>query len=128
MADINLSDYKALYLQTARKYVTDIQSGLAVLDSDLANKDAIESIYISTHSLKSQSQVMTYVQTGALSGEIEALFRAVREGKVTITAEIVTQLKQAAASLAASLDSIEKDSKESDLAQAADAIHKIVSP
>ncbi len=124
MANVNLSDYKNLYLQTARKYIGDINACVIALESDKTKKDSIETMYISAHSLKSQSQIMTYTQTGALSGTIEALFRLVREGKQQLTDEIIKQLKETAAQISASVDSIERENKELDLTQSIDAMKK----
>lgn len=117
MTAVDLSSYKNLYLQTARKYISDMETALSALQSDKSNKEAIETMYISSHSLKSQSQIMTYVQTGGLSGTIEFLFRDIREGKQQITDETVTRLQDALKKIAASVEAIDRENKESDLAQ-----------
>lgn len=117
MTDVNLSDYKSLYLQTARKYITDLNTALTALQSDPSKKEAIETVYISAHSLKSQSQIMTYVKTGALSGTIEALFRTIHEGTKQLSIDMISQSKEAVAQISASVDSIEKENKELDLTQ-----------
>lgn len=117
MANVNLSDYKNLYLQTARKYITDLDSALTVLLSDTTKKEAIETAYISAHSLKSQSQIMTYVQTGALSGTIEALFRTIHDGKQQLSPEMIKKSLEAVAQIRTSVDLIEKENKELDLTQ-----------
>ncbi len=117
MGNVDLSDYKPLYIQTARKYIGDMNTALVQLEMDKTQKEAIETMYISGHSLKSQSQMMTYTQTGALSGTIELLFRTVREEKQPLTDEMITTLKETVAQLSASVDSIEKENKELDLAQ-----------
>lgn len=109
MANVDLSDYKTLYLQTARKYIGDMNGALLQLETDPTKPEAIETMYISGHSLKSQSQIMTYTNTSALSGTIETLFRAVREGKQTLTPEILATLKDTLTKLLASVDSIEKE-------------------
>ena len=122
MTDINLSDYKNLYLQTARKYIADLQASLTALETDTTKKEAIETVYISAHSLKSQSQIMTYVKTGALSGTIEALFRTVHEGTKQLNTDMLGKSKEAVAQIAASVDSIEKENKELDLTQYIEAM------
>lgn len=122
MTDVNLSDYKNLYLQTARKYIADLQASLTALETDTTKKEAIETVYISAHSLKSQSQIMTYVKTGALSGTIEALFRTVHEGTKQLNTDMLGKSKEAVAQIAASVDSIEKENKELDLTQYIEAM------
>lgn len=115
MTDVNLSDYKNLYLQTARKYIADLNTSLTALEADTTKKEAIETVYISAHSLKSQSQIMTYVKTGALSGTIETLFRSIHEGTKQLNTDMITKSKEAVSQIAASVDSIEKENKELDL-------------
>jgi two-component system chemotaxis sensor kinase CheA len=122
MTDVNLSDYKNLYLQTARKYIADLQTSLTALETDTTKKEAVETVYISAHSLKSQSQIMTYVKTGALSGTIEALFRTVHEGTKQLNTDMLGKSKEAVAQIAASVDSIEKENKELDLTQYIEAM------
>jgi two-component system chemotaxis sensor kinase CheA len=106
-----------LYLQTARKYIADLQTSLTALETDTTKKEAVETVYISAHSLKSQSQIMTYVKTGALSGTIEALFRTIHDGTKQLNTDMLKKCKEAVAQIAASVDSIEKENKELDLTQ-----------
>ena len=126
MANVDLSDYKTLYIQTARKYIGDMNTAVVQLGMDMTKKEAIESMYISGHSLKSQSQIMTYVQTGALSGTIEMLFKLVREGKQPLTTDIMVELKETLVKLEASVNSIEQDNKELDLAQSIEAVKQFI--
>ena len=126
MANVDLSTYKSLYIETARKYIGDMNTALVQLGTDKTKKEAIESMHISSHSLKSQSQIMTYVKTGALSGSIEALFRNIREGKIQLTEDMLNQLKEAVSLLSASVDSIEKENAELDVTQATEEIKKFV--
>lgn len=126
MVNVDLSDYKNLYIQTARKYIGDMNTAIVLLEIDKTKKEAIESMHISGHSLKSQSQIMTYTQTGALSGTIESLFRMVREGKQPLTDDMITKIKEALVRLSASVDSIEKENKELDLTQSIDQMKQFI--
>ena len=115
MTSVDLSAYKDLYLQTGRQYISDMNTALTALQSDKTNKEALDTMHISAHSLKSQSQIMTYAKTGALSGTIEFLFRDIKEGKQQVTDETLTHLKDALQKISASLDAIEKTNTENDL-------------
>ncbi len=117
MANVDLSSYKNLYIQTSRKYLLDMKNALDMLKSDKAKLEAINSMYISAHSLKSQSQIMTYATTGALCGTIEFLFRDIREGKIKITDETVLHLTNALQKLSDSINTIETSNHELDLTQ-----------
>lgn len=117
MANVDLSSYKNLYIQTSRKYLLDMKNALDMLKSDKAKLEAINSMYISAHSLKSQSQIMSYATTGALSGTIEFLFRDIHEGKIQITDETVLHLTNALQKLTDSINTIETSNHELDLTQ-----------
>jgi chemotaxis protein histidine kinase CheA len=71
MGKTNLSDYKNIYLQTAREYIANMSSSCLKLSTNSQDKETINVILISSHSLKSQSQVMGFMNITALSGAIE---------------------------------------------------------
>ena len=71
MAQINLSDYKNLYLQTAKDYMNNISLACSKLSSNLADNEAINTIHIGSHSLKSQSQVMGFTDIADLCLSLE---------------------------------------------------------
>lgn len=71
MATADLSNYKTLYLQTAKEYVVSLSAGCDKLISDPQDKDAVNQIHIASHSLKSQSQVMEFMDIANLCVGIE---------------------------------------------------------
>lgn len=71
MAKTNLSDYKNLYLQTAKEYLDKMSVSLNRLSNDVSDKKALNNLHISSHSLKSQSQVMGFTDIASVSAMIE---------------------------------------------------------
>lgn len=71
MSQINLASYKNIYLQTAKEYVENITKSFEKLNKNSKDVKAIEVLHISSHSLKSQSQVMGYNDIAKLSKSLE---------------------------------------------------------
>lgn len=115
MTDIDLSSYKALYLQTARQYVSDIRQAVEALKLNPSDDSAITKIYISAHSLKSQSIMMGFTQIGQVCMLIEAKFKPLREQQSTVSPAIIAALNDTVTVATVTMDSIEKDNKEQDL-------------
>lgn len=115
MTQIDLSAYKELYVKTAREYITKMRDSLPRLKNQPDSKEIIETIFISAHSVKGQSQVMGYQQTGSLSSMIEMTYRAAKEGQKTITPTIIESTASAIDWLDKSVNSIESEGKEIEL-------------
>src|SRR5258708_22301852 len=86
--DENLSEYKALYLQTGREYLQSLNTFLLQLEKAPKNKEAIAEIFRSAHSLKGQSAAMGYISTGFLCHAIEDVFYEVKEDRLDVSPEL----------------------------------------
>lgn len=111
----DLSSFKNLFLKTAHEYLENLKTGFAALSSDPSNKEIIGEVYISAHSLKSQSWAMGYTQTAALCSIIEMTLREIKEGKKIISKDLLTSLLTALEPLERSIDNIEHENTEIDL-------------
>ncbi len=108
MAPIDLGSYKSIYLKTAREYVDSLLVGCNKLVSDSQNKDAVNQVHISSHSLKSQSQVMGFANIAAISANIEKISNDILNGVVQIDNEFLVFLKNSVDELNLKLAQIEK--------------------
>ena len=115
MSKVNISDYKDLYLKTAKEYADSLSKSCIELAKDMSNKDAINNLHISSHSLRSQSQVMGYNNMSNIAGAIEKIASAVLEGRNKINNDLINVLKEAVEALSLCLSQIEKGNKENDL-------------
>ena len=52
MAQVNLADYKNLYLQTAKEYIDKISLSLNQLSNNSSDKEALNNLHVASHSLK----------------------------------------------------------------------------
>ncbi len=71
MAQVNLADYKNLYLHTAREYIDRISVCLDELVKNALDKEALNNLHIASHSLRSQSQVMGFENVAGICLGIE---------------------------------------------------------
>jgi len=114
MSMIDLSAYKKLYVQTAGQYCESILKSCHKLLQNPKDKNALQNIYISAHSIRSQSQVMGYCQTEQLSGMIEKVAKNfLGEGKA-IPKDLINVTAEAVKAIIASLKNIEAINQERD--------------
>ncbi|MGI8419819.1 MAG: Hpt domain-containing protein [Candidatus Levyibacteriota bacterium] len=118
--------YKALYLQTAREYIKELQDNTSVLIVTPENISALESVHRAAHSLATQSTIMEYNQIGAVSAVMEKLFKQSMVGKTLFTREILQSLLDTAQTMSQDLEAIDKDNKENDLSQDATKLQTLV--
>lgn len=115
MNNFDFSPYKGLYLKTAREYIVKIQQSIDDLTKNPDNQDAIMALYISAHSLGSQSTLTKFISIESVCVVIEHIFQKIKGGKLKISDELLEALKNALTGLTKCLDSIDKEDKEIDL-------------
>ncbi|MEK6861402.1 MAG: hypothetical protein AABY07_05505 [Nanoarchaeota archaeon] len=115
MSSVNLSDYKKIYLETAKEYIDNLYRSCKELENNPTNKEALRELHISAHSLRSQSQVMNYTNISNLTGTIERIARGLLDGTYNIDNRFTSFLEKAITELNLSLTDIEKADKERDL-------------
>jgi len=125
MDKIDLLSFKGLYLETAREYIDKIEASIEVLLKQPENPDAIMNIYISAHSLGSQSTLTNYKNMEGVCGVIEHIFLKVKEGNLKISEDLLTALKDSTIGLTNCVDSIDKENKEIDLSGIKTQLEKV---
>lgn len=99
MAQVNLGDYKGLYLETAKEYLDKMLVSLDQLSNDALNKEALNNLHIASHSLKSQSQVMNYESVVKICLDIENISSNALQGVVQLNNEVILNIKKEAGKL-----------------------------
>ena len=107
--------YKALYLQTAKPYVSQMLDILKALQSGQEDAEKLELIHRAAHSMSSQSQMMEYTNLGTLSGVIEKIFKAKIDKTLELDPALLAALVQAVENMQNALVEIETNDKELDL-------------
>ena len=108
MTQVDLADYKNIYLATAREYIDIMSSCLAKLADNLQDTDALKALHIASHSLRSQSQVMGYTDIASVSAMIEKNSKDILDGVSRINNGFVNFLKKSVTELNLELDKIAK--------------------
>lgn len=111
---VNLSAYKALYLETARKLIEEYET-----------KHTVSDLLRIFHSLKGQSMAMGYKNIATLSLQVETYCRALNENKISLNVPLKDVLPLPKV-LYDDLISIEKTDEELSLAAETEAIQKLV--
>ncbi len=109
MAPIDLGSYKSIYLQTAKEYIDSMLAGCDKLVSDSQDKEAVNNIHISSHSLKSQSQVMGFTDIVNICLNIEKMSNDALEGTVQLNNENISEIKKSVEKLNEILKLIQDD-------------------
>lgn len=109
---IDLSAYENLYNTTASEYLEKMKESLSHLSQTPHDATAIATLYMSAHSLKSQSMVMGFKNTGALCNVIENMCREIQEKQTVPSVRLLELLQESLQRLENSLKSIEKDNQE----------------
>ena len=112
MATTDLSDYKNLYLQTAKEYMNKMALSLNQLSDNASNKEALNDLHIASHSLKSQSQVMGYNDIANICLSIEKTSDDILDKIAQIDGKFIIFLKGSIDKINLSLAQIEKGDAE----------------
>lgn len=112
MTQVNLSDYKNIYLQTAKEYVDKMSTSCTKLADNVLDGEALNNLHISSHSLKSQSQVMGFTDIASVSAMIEKNSKDILDGVVQIDDKFLVFLRDSINELNLKLTQIEKGDAE----------------
>jgi chemotaxis protein histidine kinase CheA len=95
MGTIDLSDYKNLFLQTAKEYLESMSKGYLKLSSSPEDMESIKLVHLSSHSLKSQSQVMNLQNIVDICSNIEIKANDIINKLKKVDNDFLSQLKEA---------------------------------
>ena len=108
MGQINLSDYRNIYLETAKEYANNIFSGYSKLSANSQDKEAVAAIHLSAHSLKGQSQIMGFTNIVNLCEGVEESLEDILKGVDKVDDNFVALLKKSVDDINLELSLIEK--------------------
>lgn len=112
MTAADISSYKKLYLRTAKQYTDALSKNYIKISQNSLDKAALKNMYISAHSLKSQSQAIGYVKIAETSSMIEKTIKNILAKNIKITDDLMVVIKDAIKSVGSSLRNIEIENKE----------------
>ena len=92
MTPIDLGSYKSIYLQTAKEYIDKMSVSLEKLENNALDKKALNNLHIASHSLKSQSQVMGFMDIANVCLTIEKISDDVLKENSKLDNEIIANI------------------------------------
>ena len=95
MAGVDLSNYKKLYIDTAREYINNLSSGCKNLAGQDLDKDTLNQLYISAHSLAGQSDFMGYTNIVKLARSIEKISKDAMDRNLQLTDDVISNINKA---------------------------------
>ena len=100
------------FVQEAKSHVDNVESGLLRLSEDSSNAETINDIFRAVHSIKGSAGFFNLKKIISLSHTFENIFGEVRNGSLTITAEMTDILLQTNDVLKSMIDDVFKSEDE----------------
>ena len=102
-------EYKEIFLSEALENYEQLNNLFTVLEKNASDKNAIDSIFRITHTLKGNAMGMGFEQIAELSHIMEDVFSAVKENVVELNPELFTNLFKANDKLGELIDALKTD-------------------
>lgn len=109
MPDMDMSQYRELFLSEAREHLQAMNGLIPDLEENPSDKEKINSLFRSAHSLKGMAASMGYDPLAELAHRMEDLMTRVRGDELTYGKGIASLLLEAADVLALLLDDVAMD-------------------
>ncbi len=90
--DMDISQYKELFINEAQEHLEALNQSMVDLEKDPGNPDVLTEIFRSAHTLKGMSATMGFDQLTELSHEMENVLDGLRSGDIEVSADIVDLL------------------------------------
>lgn len=123
--NIDVTEYKLLYIKTARDLIGAMKQNLQILETDRCNQELIADFHRAAHSFKSQSLVMGYTKSGLVGKLLEQIFRDIKEKKSCVPENMLPILNQCIQKLSDSISTIETQGNELDLTTEIESLTKL---
>ena len=111
MQNVNLEEFKDLYIKTAVEYVNILKVKLEEYKTE-GDKHLLQALFMASHSLKGQSYAMNYNNIGKVSREIELFFQDSQNLKRIPQSDELDAIGKLVEYLKHSIDSIQNNSVE----------------
>lgn len=103
---MDVSQYLEIFVEETKEHLQSLNDNILVLENEPENKDTINEIFRSAHSLKGMAGTMGYKKMQTLTHDMENVFSEIRNDKLKVTSDLVDILFQCLDALEAYLDNI----------------------
>ena len=109
---MDVSQYLEIFIDETKEHLQSLNEHLLIIEKEPHNKDTINEIFRAAHSLKGMAGTMGYKRMQRLTHDMENVLSEIRNGKMSVTAELVDVLFQCLDALEAYLENIQQTSDE----------------
>ena len=103
---MDVSQYLEIFIDETKEHLQNLSQQLMILEEEPSNADTINEIFRAAHSLKGMAGTMGYKRMQSLTHIMENVLSEIRNGKMTVTADLVDVLFQCLDALESYLDTI----------------------
>ena len=89
---MDVSQYLEIFIDETREHLQSLNEQLLILEKEPGNTDTINEIFRAAHTLKGMSGTMGFKRMQNLTHNMENIFSEIRNGKMSVTANIVNIL------------------------------------
>lgn len=111
---MDVSQYLEIFIDETKEHLQNLNEQLLVIEKEPENTDTINEIFRAAHSLKGMAGTMGYKRMQKLTHQMENVFSEIRNGKMTVTPNLVDVLFQCLDALESYLDIITESGDEGD--------------
>lgn len=109
---MDVSQYLEIFIDETKEHLQSLNEQLLVLETEPENAETINEIFRAAHSLKGMAGTMGYKRMQRLTHDMENVFSEIRNGKMSVTADLVDVLFKGLDALEAYLSNIQESADE----------------
>ena len=109
---MDVSQYLEIFINETKEHLQSLSDQLMILENEPGNTDTINEIFRAAHSLKGMAGTMGFKRMQNLTHNMENVLSEIRNGKMTVSAELVDVLFQCLDALESYSDNIQNSADE----------------
>lgn len=109
---MDVSQYLEIFIDETKEHLQSLNEQLLILEREPDNTDTINEIFRAAHSLKGMAGTMGYKRMQRLTHDMENVFSEIRNGKMTVSANLVDVLFRGLDALESYLSNIQESADE----------------
>jgi two-component system chemotaxis sensor kinase CheA len=109
---MDVSQYLEIFIDETKEHLQNLNEQLLVLEKEPDNSNTINEIFRAAHSLKGMAGTMGYKRMQRLTHDMENVFSEIRNGKMSVSAQLVDVLFKGLDALETYLNNIQETADE----------------
>ena len=112
--DMDVSQYLEIFIDETKEHLQNLNEQILVLEKEPESKEPIQEIFRAAHSLKGMAGTMGYKRMQRLTHDLENVFSEIREGRMSVSDDLVDVLFRGLDALEGYLEAIQGTGDEGD--------------